>query len=1380
MKNKPHKFFPVKMQKHREKVQFLCTLRFCVIFLILLCGRTAQGQIPRYYSTDNGLSNSLINQIFQDSKGFVWIATEWGLNRFDSNKFRIYNNIPNDSNSLPDNYIHTVFESSSHEIYIGAINGLVKYNESGDCFNRVRLLGEDGKPTFSHVTSLSETRNGDVLVATSGQGIFLLKKNEKNAKFNKQLSDLLNSKFVSLLYRDKLQNLWIALETGGLYCYNSAADTMQFFDSQSGLSSNYVSAIAEDNSGNIFIGTLTNGLNIYNTSTKTLKFIPLSDSELLIRSLYFLKNGNLLIGTDGQGLKIYLPANQSISSYDANALQMDLSNGKVHSILQDRDNNLWLGLFQKGVVFLPHASNSFQYWGARQWRNNPIGDGCVMSIFVDSEGVTWVGVDNEGIYGIDHSGGQIAHFTKTASPNSVSNIVVSITEDDEKNLWIGSYTHGLAKVNKKTGYASYIQQLAGQKVYFVTQDRDKNILAATYGAGMFIINPKTNEIKQLESSKTETNNLYTDELFNDWINTILYDSDGYVWLGHYKGLSVYSPQKNTFINFLNKNNLLPNTVVLCLHESRDGQIWIGTTDGLFVFNKKMEKFVHYTVDQGLPNDAICGIEEDRQGNIWISTYHGISKLNVAETHFFNFYVGDGIQGNEFTRGAAFADSNGMLYFGGTNGVTFFDPTRIANKEGTLNLLLTGFYINDAIIPNEKTRNAENQPATSIMNVTRFILESWENSFNMEFSTLDYVNANRIRYQWRIEGQSNEWASTDVGNNKLVFNNSAHGTYKLHVRATDNEMQSEEKVFIIKIAPPWYLSWWAYLFYIVVITAIIFAIYKWYFARLKYQQEILKKENEEAINEGKLQFFINVSHEIRTPMSLIISPLEKLIFQNKDENLQKTYLMIQRNAKRILRLINQLMDVRKIDKGQMKLHYRQTDMVGFIDDLMLTFDYQANNKNIDFQFLHEMEKLPVFIDLNNFDKVLSNLLSNAFKFTQNGGAITLKLTSGNNGNSEIQELKNYFQITVEDTGIGIDKTEVEKIFERFYQVENAQNQANYGTGIGLHLAKSLVELHFGEIFAENREDTRGARFIIRLPLGKEHLQDDDFEEFTQIDKKETPALSKLEPMSYEEAMELDKTLKIKAKTNLKIALIEDDDEIRKYLKSELQRDYRILESNNGKAGYNLIVRELPNLVISDIMMPEMDGITLCRKIKQNANTSHIPVVLLTAKTNIESRLEGLEIGADAYIPKPFNIEELQKTLDNLLKNRKLLKAKFSGAQDQEDKIEQIEKKSADEIFLEKVMRTINEKLDDAKLNVDMLAREVGYSRVHTHRKLKELTGMAARDFIRSIRLKQAANLLQNRDLTISEIAYATGFNNLSHFSNSFKEFFGTTPKEYIQH
>ncbi len=470
------------------------------------------------------------------------------------------------------------------------------------------------------------------------------------------------------------------------------------------------------------------------------------------------------------------------------------------------------------------------------------------------------------------------------------------------------------------------------------------------------------------------------------------------------------------------------------------------------------------------------------------------------------------------------------------------------------------------------------------------------------------------------------------------------------------------------------------------------------SRIRHRQEVMRQKHMEQINEAKLQFFINISHEIRTPMTLIISPLEKLLAEHSEK--QPVYLMIYRNAQRILRLINQLMDIRKLDKGQMHLKFRETDIVGFINDLMQTFNYQAQKKNITFTFEKELEgadSLKVWIDLNNFDKVLMNVLSNAFKYTHEGGNIEVSLKTGHN-DAYRGALKDYFEIDITDNGIGIDKNKIEQIFERFYQIDNDMTQSNFGTGIGLHLSRSLVELHHGIIKAENREDGQGTRFVIR-------------------------------------------------------------------------------ECTNGREGLETILKEKPDLVISDVMMPEMDGITLCRKIKQNININHIPIILLTAKSKAEDQIEGLEIGADAYIVKPFNTELLRTTISNLIANRERLRGKLVGEQQVEEKITKIEMKSNDEILMSKVMKTINDHLADPTLNVEMLAANVGMSRVHMHRKLKELTNQSARDFIRSIRLKQAANLLREKNLSVSEVAYATGFSNLSHFSNTFRDFYGISPSEY---
>ena len=577
-------------------------------------------------------------------------------------------------------------------------------------------------------------------------------------------------------------------------------------------------------------------------------------------------------------------------------------------------------------------------------------------------------------------------------------------------------------------------------------------------------------------------------------------------------------------------------------------------------------------------------------------------------------------------------------------------------------------------------------------------------------------------------------------------------------------------------------WWAYCIYVFLLGLLVLGIVNYILSRMRHRREIMKREHAEQLNEAKLQFFINISHEIRTPMTLIINPLEKLLAEKKGGEVQKTYLMIYRNAQRILRLINQLMDIRKLDKGQMFMKFRETDMVGFIDDVMLTFDYMARKKKIHFSFEHAMPQLKVWVDMNNFDKILMNIFSNAFKYTPEQGEITVSLSTGRDATRR-DPLKEYFEITVTDSGIGLDREKIERIFERFYQIDNDVTKSNFGTGIGLHLSRSLVELHHGIILAENREDAPGSRFVIRIPLGSAHLRTDELEDVEALITPHAvlvkPEKTDLEEVFEEEGEEDEESKKTgKAKNRMRILIVEDEEEILSYLKEELEGDYRIMTRKNGREAYDTILADTPDLVISDIMMPEMDGLSLCRKIKQNTNVNHVPVILLTAKSKPEDTMEGMATGADAYMVKPFNTELLKSTIANLLANRKLLKSKFSGAQQQEDKVQKLSMKSADEILMSKIMKVINENLSNPDLNVEMLAANVGLSRVHVHRKLKELTNLSARDFIKNIRLQQAAALLKEKKLTVSEVAYATGYTNLSHFSSSFKEVHGMSPKEYM--
>ena len=667
-----------------------------------------------------------------------------------------------------------------------------------------------------------------------------------------------------------------------------------------------------------------------------------------------------------------------------------------------------------------------------------------------------------------------------------------------------------------------------------------------------------------------------------------------------------------------------------------------------------------------------------------------------------------------------------------------------------------------------------------MDANMFQLAHYDNTFSIIFSTLQYNNPEQISYQYKIEELSNQWLSTEPGVNRVTYNNLPPGKYTFHVRALSHGNLSEIRTVKILITPPWYEMWWAYCIYVFLLGLLVLGIVNYILSRMRHRREIMKREHAEQLNEAKLQFFINISHEIRTPMTLIINPLEKLLAEKKGGEVQKTYLMIYRNAQRILRLINQLMDIRKLDKGQMFMKFRETDMVGFIDDVMLTFGYMAQKKKIRFSFEHAMPQLKVWVDMNNFDKILMNIFSNAFKYTPEQGEITVTLSTGRDATRR-DPLKEYFEITVTDSGIGLDREKIERIFERFYQIDNDVTKSNFGTGIGLHLSRSLVELHHGIILAENREDAPGSRFVIRIPLGSAHLRTDELEDVEAII---TPHAMLVKPEktdlegAFEEEEDEESKKAAKAKNRMRILIVEDEEEILSYLKEELEGDYRIMTRKNGREAYDAILADTPDLVISDIMMPEMDGLSLCRKIKQNTNVNHVPVILLTAKSKPEDTMEGMATGADAYMVKPFNTELLKSTIANLIANRKLLKSKFSGAQQQEDKVQKLSMKSADEILMSKIMKVINENLSNPDLNVEMLAANVGLSRVHVHRKLKELTNLSARDFIKNIRLQQAAALLKEKKLTVSEVAYATGYTNLSHFSSSFKEVHGMSPKEYM--
>lgn len=1361
------------------------TLFFLCCHLLLAAFTFVNAQTGRFYSTDKDLSNSLINKVYQDKRGFIWVATEDGLNKFDGNRFIVYKKNKNEPDALLNNYVKTLFEDSKGRFWIACINGIQIYDQATHTFQSIPIRHNRDNMAPQTSANIIELQNGEIWLGTYGGGIISLKENEFIPQ--EELNKKIQSYFIQTIYEDSKQNIWIATENKGLFCYTPSNGQVQNFTAPGQLTSEDISCFCEDKEGTLFISTLNGGLMKLNPSNSQFTPIPYKgNNRLSIKTLTIDNNNNLYIGTEGFGLKIYNRSTNSIDDYDVHNGVFDLSSSKVHSILEDKDGNFWLGIFQKGLLMIPSMPNKFNYYGYKSFPKSEIGSSCVMSILVDRQNVAWIATDNDGLYAVNDEGKQILHFKEEGSNRSAPRNIICLLEDSEHKLWIGSYLSGLTLMNKQTGVCTPVnEQLStpkasdNKKIFCIAEDRNQHIWVGTYGSGVYKMDISGKVINQYQSSKSQNENWQVNKLCNDWINCIIEDNEGLLWIGTCNGLSCFNPKTENFINYLSQNNLLPNTFVHTLLQDDKGFIWVGTSEGLYKFDKRTQKFSIYTTQQGLPSDVICGMVQDDMNNYWISTHQGMSKLIADTETFINYTASDGIQGNEFTRGAFYKDHRGKIYFGGTGGVTSFYPKDIAEPDKKLRIEITDFILGNHSVRKGDMLGKHAITDSDVMDATRFTLTYEQNSFRMELSTLDFANPERIIYQYKIKELETNWLNTSPGMNRVSYANLSPGTYTLMVRAKDNKSTSDIRTVEIVVTPPWYNTWWAKVLWSCLLVLVLYALTMYAISRIHRRQEIMKQRHQEQINEAKLQFFINISHEIRTSMTLIISPLEKLIAEHSEK--QQVYLMIYRNAQRILRLINQLMDIRKLDKGQMHLKFRETDMVGFIEDLMQTFNYQAQKKNITFTFdkeLPDADSLKVWIDLNNFDKVLMNVLSNAFKYTSDGGNIHILLKTGHNS-AYRGALKDYFEICVTDDGIGIDKDKIKQIFERFYQINNDMTQSNFGTGIGLHLARSLVKLHHGLIKAENREDEQGTRFIIRLPLGSDHLKTDELENPDEAGSDLLMSqLSKdtLYETDNENAM-ADEVKKPKAKTRYRVLIIEDDDEIRQYMRNELNTDFRISECTNGREGLEVILRDKPDLVISDIMMPEMDGITLCRKVKQNININHIPVILLTAKSKAEDRIEGLETGADAYIVKPFNTELLRTTASNLIANRERLRGQLIGEQQVEEKIVKIEMKSNDEILMGKVMKTINEHLTDPALNVEMLAANVGMSRVHMHRKLKELTNQSARDFIRNIRLKQAATLLREKNLSISEVAYATGFSNLSHFSNSFREFYGISPTEY---
>lgn len=1341
--------------------------------ILVLCLTTlfCHAQSCRLFTTERELSSSMINQVYQDSKGFIWIATEDGLNRYDGAKFTIYKNNRQDTTSLVNNYVRTLFEDSKGRLFVGTLSGLQIYDYECESFRKIPILREDQTDLKPSISSIIELKNGTILLGTSGYGIHQLLPGKEHTTPSRW-SNKFAGHVINHLISDRNGKIWIATENNGIITMDERMEQKQY-----GLGSEnayqMINCCCEDAEGNIYAGTTGRGVFMYNP--KQDKFVSVYNTHMRIKTLLSNETDYIYIGIDGGGIKTYNTYLKQVNNANLDVISFNLNTSKVHSILKDNNGNLWLGIFQKGVAFLPAQSNNFHYIGHRSSLYNNIGSNCITAICKDQKGTFYIGTDNDGLYSLDANYKPIEHFKPTDSPHAVPSTIMTLHTDSKNNIWIGSYLNGMSRFNPQTGKCEYFpftdqRGNSVERVYCFAEDKDNHLWIGTMGNGLYRLDlnalSTNSNIKpqNIEDLATNANNLA-----NPWINCLLYTHDEKLYIGTFDGIGCIDP--NNLTSSSTPEKFIKGTVISALYEDKDHYIWVGTTDGLKIWNPQTKEIREYTTLNGLPSNMISAIQQDLSGNLWVSTNHGLAQYNAQADNFIAYRISEGLQNNEFTRGASYMDYDGELIFGGTNGITYFNPTEISTPCRKPQIRITGFYLHNQSIKKGSRSGNYQIIDTAIFNAQKFNLCHKDNAFTIEFATYDFSTPENYLYSMN----NSAWTSLKPGVNQVSFSDLPAGTYTFKVKARNYDTDSDIKTVIFQIHPAWYASVWAIFIYILIGIGIIIFILLQIRHRYQTRQEMLKHIHAEEINEAKLQFFINISHEIRTPMTLILSPLQKLMATDSDTGRQKTYNLINRNAERILNLVNQLMDIRKIDKGQMKLMFQEVDLIKFINDIEEYFFFQANSKHITLKVLSEDSQLHAWIDPKNFDKVILNLLSNSFKFTPEQGEITIQIRKGESLENPLP-LQHYIEIIVEDNGIGINENEIAHVFERFYQIRDNVPQTNKGTGIGLHLTHSLVELHHGTIEVANNINKPGCRFIIRIPQGREHLNENEI-----IKEKHSAANNNLTitPKPTSQPIEEVPGKSGNHKSNI-ILIVEDDEEIRNYLSNELKTSFRVFTACNGKEALEIIFQQNPNLVISDVMMPEMDGITLLQKIKQNIKINHLPVILLTAKNQEEDNLEGLSCGADAYITKPFSIEIVRKTAENLIKNRSLLRNNFNGNQEQDARTAYIQSVSPDQKLMEKVMKVINDNISNPNLNVEMIAAEAGISRVHLYRKLKELTNQSTRELIRNIRLKQAAVLLSSdKSYNISDVAFMVGYMSTTHFSNSFKELYGITPIKYAE-
>ena len=1347
-----------------------------VAAVFLLFSLNVEAEKPKitfeHFTPDQGMSSYITPCMIQDKAGYLWFGTYNGLDRYDGNTFTSYVHEPENPTSINSGSDQAICEDKDGNIWVGTSLGLDKLNPSTGHFSHFLLHSSGIGIDFSnYILSVCEDEFDTLWIGT-GDGLNLFNRTSgkyTTFKYDSLDSGSLSNNYVHALLKDKEGRLWIGTgngldeldkKTGKFIHYwhdpkNRQGSVRIEWDNSIEYSLTYqINSIYEDNKGMIWLCTNGEGLIEVNPKSglyKTYKHDPKDPESLIsltddnIEAINQDHDGIYWIGTKYNGLNTFNPKTNEYThfhhdNYNPGSLSIDM----ILSICCERSGTIWITSFN-GINKINRKKLPFrQYNDIENSWDKSFGTG--ENIINGSEGKLWVQTESGMMLKFDPG-------TDTFTPqfNTYKTGRNYIAKDNLGNIWITSYAGGIY-VKGKNGQVSRINYSSGkefsQHVYCIdAPPSNDTVWVGTLEGGIFYIYKPAKAISLIKS-------------FNTSIKCIYKDTSGSLWAGTKDaGLIQYNVPQNKFVLFksdVNDPGSISGNLITVIYKDKKGNVWFGTNIGLNKYLPSTNSYIHFTEKEGLPSNLIFAIEEDIHGNLWLSTDNGISKLNPENGAIKNYDITYGFASNRFYFRSCKTE-NGEIYFAGPGGLTRFNPDSIIDNSYVPPIVITSFRIFDKPVPFGK----------------EIKLTYDKNSLSFEFAALSYVSPERNLYAYKMAGVDKDWVYSGK-RHYASYPDMIPGKYTFRVKGSNNDaVWNEEGTSVsIIISPPWWKSKMAYTGYGMFVLFTLFFLRRYELKRVEMRDKIILDETmlkeREDLDTMKSRFFANISHEFRTPLTLILGPAEKINLKVSDESVKKDSRTIIKNSKRLLQLVNQLLDLSKLEAGKLKMNASKGNIVSFIKGVVQSYESFLEEKDITLKISAEKEFIELYFDREMMLKIVSNILSNAFKFTPQNGKITISLN----------EIDNYVLIKIRDTGIGIPHEEIPKLFDRFYQVDSSFTKEYEGTGIGLALTKELLTLHHGTISVESEKD-KGTAFTLKFPMGRNHFEDVEISVEEIEDNLKTVVNNGSQFISENVRSEIidDSTGNSSDHGKTIILVVEDNSDMRDYIKESLGGDYHIEEAVNGEQGVRKAENLIPDLIISDVMMPRMNGNELVRILKNDEKTSHIPIIILTAKSEKENKFEGLRKGADDYLTKPFDIEELRIRIDNLIKIRRSLQINFSREISEPETGEK-KIRNMDEKFLNKVLKIVEEYISDEKFSIEDLGNKIGMSRSQIHRKISALTGKSPSVYVRSIRLYKAKKLLENGEGNISEIAYSVGFSSPVYFSKCFKEEFGHPPKNHM--